>query len=405
MKQTLLAISCLLVTGSAAAISAGEYMARASDCVACHTAEGGQPMAGGKRFSTPVGDIYATNITPDKTSGIGNYSYADFEKAVRQGIAKDGHPLYPAMPYPSYAKMTDEDIHVLYDYFMNEVPASDTKNKDNEISLLLSARWPLHVWSWLFVKDPISANKTQNPTDKFPDEKSRDLLARGAYLVEGPGHCGACHTPRGVTMQEKGYDAASDVYLSGAAIDGWYAPSLRNISMLEDELKDLLRMGRSQHGAISGPMSDVVAQSTQYLTDKDMDAIAFYLLNFNHKNGTPVAADGAFVYAPNDGKTLYSMYCSTCHGDAGKGKDFTVPSLVNNTVVNAKDPSSLISVIYHGSQTPQTQGNISFNMPAYKKVMSDEEMTNVVNYVRGTWGNGAPQANQDDVAKVKNVEK
>ncbi|WP_310608451.1 cytochrome c [Buttiauxella brennerae] len=388
MKQILMAIGCLLYVGNAAAASEGEYMAKVSDCVACHTAEGGQPMAGGKKFPTPVGDIYATNITPDKTSGIGNYSYDDFEKAVRQGIAKDGHALYPAMPYPSYAKMTDKDIHALYDYFMHEVPASPAKNKESEIPWLLSARWPLHVWNWLFV-DEVQAAKPVTHGDK-----NDALLARGAYLVEGPGHCGACHTPRGVTMQEKAYDASSDIYLSGATIDGWYAPSLRNISMSQDELKDLLRMGRSQHNAISGPMSEVITQSTQYLTDNDMDAISFYLLSFNHKAAaaapaTPVAADGSLTYKPTDGKTLYSMYCSTCHGDDGKGKDFTVPTLVNNALVTAKDPSSLISVISQGAETPQTHGNISFKMPAYKNVMSKEEMNNVVNYVRGSWGNNA----------------
>jgi mono/diheme cytochrome c family protein len=386
MKQILMAIGCLLYVGNAAAASEGEYMAKVSDCVACHTAEGGQPMAGGKKFPTPVGDIYATNITPDKTLGIGNYSYDDFEKAVRQGIAKDGHALYPAMPYPSYAKMTDKDIHALYDYFMHEVPASAAKNKESDIPWLLSARWPLHVWNWLFV-DEVQAAKPVTHGDK-----NDALLARGAYLVEGPGHCGACHTPRGVTMQEKAYDASSDIYLSGATIDGWYAPSLRNISMSQDELKDLLRMGRSQHNAISGPMSEVITQSTQYLTDNDMDAISFYLLSFNHKAAaaapaTPVAADGSLTYKPTDGKTLYSMYCSTCHGDDGKGKDFTVPTLVNNALVTAKDPSSLISVISQGAETPQTHGNISFKMPAYKNVMSKEEMNNVVNYVRGSWGN------------------
>jgi len=399
MKQTLLAIGCLLVTGNAAATSAGEYMARASDCVACHTAEGGQPMAGGKKFSTPVGDIYATNITPDKTSGIGNYSYEDFEKAVRHGVAKDGHALYPAMPYPSYARMTEKDIHALYDYFMHEVPASPEKNKENDIPLLLSARWPLHVWNWLFVDEA----KPETPVIK--DDNHKDLLSRGAYLVEGPGHCGACHTPRGVTMQEKGYDASSDVYLSGATIDGWYAPSLRNISMSQDELKDLLRMGRSQHNAISGPMSEVVTQSTQYLTESDLNAISFYLLSFNRKATAPVSPDGSIVYKPTDGKTLYSMYCSTCHGDDGKGKDFTVPSLANNALITAKDPSSLISVIYHGAETPQTQGNISFKMPAYKEVMSENELTNVVNYVRGNWGNGAPQATTGDIKKASGAEK
>lgn len=390
MKQIVMAMGCLLFAGNAAAQSAGEYMAKVSDCAACHTAVGGQPMAGGKKFSTPVGDIYATNITPDKTSGIGNYTRQDFEKAVRQGIAKDGHPLYPAMPYPSYAKMTDKDIDDLYDYFMKEVPASDVKNPRNEIPWLLSARWPLHIWNWLFVDEAKAGEiktgevKTGEASAKKPDAT---LLARGAYLVEGPGHCGACHTPRGVTMQEKAYDGSNDLFLSGAMIDGWYAPSLRNLSMPPEELKDLLRMGRSQHGAISGPMSEVITQSTQYLTDGDLEAISSYLLSFNPKNVTPVSSDGAVSYSPTDGKTLYSMYCSTCHGDDGKGKDFTVPSLVNNSIITAKDPASLISIINQGAETPQTQGNISWKMPAYKDVMSKEEKDNLVNYVRGTWGN------------------
>lgn len=379
-----------MVAGNAAADSSpgnsspGKYMARASDCVACHTAEGGQPMAGGKKFSTPVGDIYATNITPDKTAGIGNYSYEDFEKAVRQGIAKDGHALYPAMPYPSYARMTDKDIHDLYDYFMNEVPPSAQQNKQNDIPWLLSARWPLHIWNWLYVDDTQSVNNANKP-----DEQHNALLSRGAYLVEGPGHCGACHTPRGVTMQEKGYDASSEAYLSGAMIDGWYAPSLKSISKSPEELKALLRTGKSQHDALSGPMSEVVTQSTQYMTDGDLEAISYYVLNFAHPSAGAVSANGAITYSPKDGKTLYSMYCSTCHGDDGKGKDFTVPKLVNNSIVTSKDPASLLSVINDGAQTPQTQGNISFKMPAYKQVMSEEEKNNVVNYVRGTWGQQA----------------
>ncbi|RPH30126.1 cytochrome c [Buttiauxella warmboldiae] len=384
MKQTLLAIGCWLIAGHAAAGSAGAYMARVADCVACHTVEGSQPMAGGKKFATPVGDIYATNITPDKSTGIGNYSYEDFERAVRRGIAKDGHALYPAMPYPSYSRMTDKDMHDLYDYFMTEVPAAKVPNQAHDIPWLLSARWPLHIWNWLYVEEA-------HPGKQAPEagDKSKALLARGAYLVEGPGHCGACHTPRGVSMQEKAYDGSSASYLSGAMIDGWLAPSLRNLSLSAGELKDLLRTGKSRHDALSGPMGEVVTQSTQYLSTADLDAISWYLLSFNHRSPTPVASDGVINYAPGDGKTLYSMYCSTCHGDDGKGKDFTVPSLVNNSVITAKDPASLISIIEHGAATPQTQGNISFKMPAYKAVMSKDEINNVVNYVRGHWGNNA----------------
>ena len=269
MRNVTFLIACLFSVGVSAAESNGEYIARISDCVACHTAEGGAAMAGGKKFPTPVGDIYSTNITPDKTHGIGNYSYDEFEKAVRQGIAKDGHPLYPAMPYPSYAKLSDEDVQALYTYFMHDVTSTAEPNKENAIPWLLSARWPLHIWNWLF---------TDVPESKKTDVNT-ELVNRGAYLVEGPGHCGSCHTPRGIAMQEKAYTSSDDEYLSGAMIDGWYAPSLRGTALSEQELTSLLLTGKSKHAAVSGSMAEVVSQSTQYLTDDDAAAIAQYLLS------------------------------------------------------------------------------------------------------------------------------
>ncbi|WPU21684.1 cytochrome c [Cedecea neteri] len=395
MKRILAAISILFSASGFAAVSQGEYVARASDCVACHTVDGGQAMAGGKKFSTPVGDIYSTNITPDKNHGIGSYSYEDFEKAVRRGIAKDGHALYPAMPYPSYAKMTDEDVKALYDYFMKEVTPAATANKENDIPLLLSARWPLRVWNGLFVDDVKSGGEV---VEAHGDNAEK--IKRGAYLVQGPGHCGACHTPRGMAMQEKGYDDSSPEFLSGAMIDGWYAPSLRGMNMSTQEVKDLLSKGRSQHHAIAGPMGEVVTQSTQYLTDADLEAIALYIANFKPQKNAATAVNAAVFSSPPDGKTLYMRYCSTCHSPDGKGTDFNVPSLVGNSAVMAKDPSSLIRVIADGAHTPQTQGNIPFMMPGYKGVLSDKEMTDVVNYVRGSWGNGAPAATEDEVKKI-----
>lgn len=395
MKRILAAISILFSASGYAAVSQGEYVARASDCVACHTVDDGQPMAGGKKFSTPVGDIYSTNITPDKTHGIGDYSYEDFEKAVRQGIAKDGHALYPAMPYPSYAKMTDEDVRALYDYFMKDVAPAATANKENDIPLLLSARWPLRVWNGLFVDDVKSGGVV---VEAHGDNAEK--IKRGAYLVQGPGHCGACHTPRGMAMQEKGYDDASPEFLSGAMIDGWYAPSLRGMNMSTQEVKDLLSKGRSQHHAIAGPMGEVVTQSTQYLTDADLEAIALYIANFKPQKPAATPVNAAVLSQPSDGKTLYMRYCSTCHSPDGKGTDFNVPSLVGNSAVMAKDPSSLIRVIADGAHTPQTQGTIPFMMPGYKGVLSDKEMTDVVNYVRGSWGNGAPAATAEEVKKI-----
>lgn len=398
MRNVTVLIACLFTASVNAANADGEYIARISDCVACHTAEGGAAMAGGKKFPTPVGDIYSTNITPDKAQGIGNYSYADFEKAVRQGIAKDGHPLYPAMPYPSYSKLSDEDVQALYRYFMHDVTPSAQPNKENDIPWLLSARWPLHIWNWLFTDAP-ATTATRASTDG-----NAALIQRGAYLVEGPGHCGSCHTPRGIAMHEKAYTNADAQYLSGAMIDGWYAPSLRGSGMSEQEIKSLLLTGKSKHTAVSGSMAEVVTQSTQYLTDEDATAIAQYLLSLNAAKAQPAGATTAsWSNSPESGKVIYNRYCSTCHGLEGKGTDDNVPSLTHNPLVMVDDPTPLFRVITDGAQTPTTRGNISFKMPAYGGLLSDSETRDVINYLRKSWGEGNGEVSQEDLAGVKKV--
>ena len=188
-------------------MSRGEYVAIAGNCAACHTIEGGAAYAGGLKMAVPMlGRIYTTNITPDPEHGIGSYTFEDFDAAMRDGIAKDGHYLYPAMPYPSYAKMTEEDMRALYDYFMNEVQPVAEPNRAAEIPGLLSFRWPLGVWNALFLDDEPYAGKTSED----------EAWNRGAYLVQGLGHCGACHSPRGMFMQESGYDDSSSEFLAGA---------------------------------------------------------------------------------------------------------------------------------------------------------------------------------------------
>lgn len=394
MRTATLIAGLLFSTATLAAHPEGEYIARVADCMACHTAQGGAANAGGKKFPIPLGDIYSTNITPDKTHGIGNYSYDDFEKAVRQGIAKDGHALYPAMPYPSYARMSDHDVRALYDYFMHDVPAAEVANLPTEIPWLLSARWPLRIWNALF---------TDSPERK--DVESDDPVARGAYLVQGPGHCGACHTPRGVAMHEKAYDDSDPAFLSGAMIDGWYAPSLRALNLPPEELKALLLTGRSKHAAISGSMSEVVEQSTQYLTDADASAITQYLLSLNRATAAPSPVPPVSASATNQaGKVLYLRYCSTCHGVAGEGTDDNMPKLSGNSLVQAPDPSPLVRIIADGAETPNTHGNVSFRMPAYGDMLSDDEIRDVTNYVRENWGNGASQVNSSDVSQVKKGE-
>ncbi|HDQ7434857.1 TPA: cytochrome c, partial [Pseudomonas aeruginosa] len=259
MKPTaflaLSALACGIAQAAAAPdpalVRQGEYLARAGDCVACHTARDGKPFAGGLPMETPIGAVYSTNITPDRKTGIGDYSFEDFDRAVRHGVARSGDTLYPAMPYPSYARVSEADMRALYAYFMHGVEPVEQPNKASDIPWPLSMRWPLAFWRWTFspeVKD-FQAAAGQDP-----------VLARGAYLVEGLGHCGACHTPRGLGMQEKAL-AASDgtAYLSGSApLENWIAKSLRGDhrtglgSWSEADLVSFLRTGRSERSAVFG---------------------------------------------------------------------------------------------------------------------------------------------------------
>ena len=250
-----------------------EYLARAADCVACHSIAGGKGFVGGLKMGTPLGAIYSTNITPDPDTGIGRYSLADFDLAVRHGIAKDGHRLYPAMPYPSYAKLTDADVVALYRFFMKQVPAVRQANVKSEIPALLSFRWPLAFWNFLFA-----------PSAGYIAKPDHDAAwNRGAYLVQGPGHCGACHTPRGIGIQEKSLDDSSPHYLAGAELDAWYAPSLRGDmrtglgTWSKEDIVELLTHGHNGVGSAFGSMTDVINNSTSYFTDGDIQAIAFYL--------------------------------------------------------------------------------------------------------------------------------
>ena len=283
MKAFVIATLALFASFSAVAeesdpqalIKQGEYLARAGDCVACHTAKGGKPFAGGLAMETPIGTIYSTNITPDK-NGIGSYSFEDFDKAVRHGVAQNGSTLYPAMPYPSYARVNEADMRALYAYFMKGVKPVEQANQEADIPWPLSMRWPLAIWRWLFAP----------AVEDFKPDAGKDVvLNRGAYLVEGLGHCGACHTPRALTMQEKALNASdSPAFLSGSApLEGWIAKNLRGDhkdglgSWSEDQLVQFLKTGRSDRSAVFGGMSDVIVHSMQYMSDEDLTAIARYL--------------------------------------------------------------------------------------------------------------------------------
>ena len=363
-----------LAANAAPAMSAGEYVAKLGDCAACHTSETSKPLAGGKGFPTPIGTVFATNITPDKTHGIGNYSLPEFIKVMREGVARDGHRLYPAMPYTAYAKMSDKDLEDLYHYLMKEVQPLAIANKESDIPWPLNMRWPLMGWNWVYHDD-----------SRFtPVAGKSEEWNRGAYLVQGAGHCGSCHTPRGLGMQEKALTEADPVYLSGAALDGWYAPDIRGSRYSKQALIDLLKTGRSQHEAVAGPMGEVITHSSQYFSDADLASIATYLTDLKDE---PVAEKGARAYASASGKADYAMYCSTCHGVNGQGNDHVIPSLVNNRTVLASDPSSLINVLLHGAETPVTHGHLGYHMPGYGWTMDDERLAELVNTLRASWGN------------------
>jgi mono/diheme cytochrome c family protein len=391
---------------SPAEIEQGRYLARAGDCIACHTAPGGQEFAGGLPIDTPIGRIFSTNISPDRHSGIGDYAYDDFDRALRKGVAKDGHRLYPAMPFPSYALVPDADVKALYAYFMAGVPAVDHPNRDSDIHWPLSIRWPLGLWSRVFAK-----------TEPFHPDASRDAeWNRGAYLVQSLGHCGSCHTPRGIGFHEKAMSQTEgDAYLAGARIDGWFAKSLRGEqasglgAWSEADIAQFLKTGRTARSAVFASMAEVVGHSTQYLTDADLGAIARYLKSLPPADGTPpvtMVQDGAFeALRAGDygrpGAAAYGEFCLSCHRADGAGVTKIFPALAGNSVVGSADATSLIRITLAGGRMPVTAGEPHpFAMPGLN-ALTDQEAAEVLSFVRNSWGNHAPIVAAKDVASVR----
>lgn len=386
-------------------VKRGEYLAKAGDCVACHTAAGGKPFAGGLAMATPIGTVYSSNITPDKQNGIGNYTEEDFDRAVRHGIRQDGATLYPAMPYPSYAKVKPADVKALYAYFMNGVKAEPTPNKGVDIVWPLSMRWPLSIWRKVFAPNVVA---------DVADDNSP--LKRGQYLVEGLGHCGACHTPRGVGMQEKALTDDSTQFLSGGVIDGFLANNLRSDardglgSWSEGDIVAFLKTGRNSHSAAFGGMADVVANSTQHMTDEDLTAIAKYLKSLKPvKDGVaPLAYDDKTHQALRKGSDQspgamgFLNNCAACHRSSGKGWTETFPQLAQSATVNADNPVSLIKIVLEGAEMPWThKGPTQFAMPAFHDRLTDQEVAEIVTFIRSSWGNNAGAVSASDVAKVR----
>lgn len=395
-------------------IARGEYVARAADCAACHSVPGEAPFAGGMAFHLPTGTLYAPNITPDRQTGIGQYSEAEFSRALRRGIRRDGTTLYPAMPYPSYARLTDEDVHVLYVYFMQGVKPVVHVVAQDGMSWPMSMRWPLSIWRMLYAPDPKAVRQDMDRRT-FADP----LVARGSYLVEGPGHCGACHTPRALTMQEKALTAEDGpLYLSGGdAVDGWRPVSLRGENRTglgrwnEQYIVRFLATGRMPLGAAFGGMTDAIGHGTQHMTDEDRLAIARYLKTLSP--AAPALARG-WTYDPAvtdalhagdvsaRGARAYVDSCAACHRTDGHGYPTTFPPLAGNPVVMDPKPDSLIRIVLEGNTLRATrQAPSAFVMPGFAARMDDSTVADTVTFIRAAWGNDAPAVTVTDVARIR----
>lgn len=368
---------------SSEAIERGRLVAAAGDCMVCHTAEGGQKNAGGRAMDTPFGIIYTTNITSDPETGIGNWSYAAFERAMRQGISRDGRHLYPAFPYTSFAKLSDGDMQALYAYLMSEPPVK-SETPQTRLAFPYNVRPMMAYWNLLFHK---------NQPYVYDDTQSQ-LWNRGAYLVQGPGHCMACHSPRNALGAEKN---GPGNYLAGGVVDGWVAPALDGsapsaVPWTAQDIYDYLRSGHSaRHGVAAGPMAPVV-ESLQALPDRDIQAMAVYLDSLK----SPAAEPAPSAVAGNEpralsvvGKNLYEGACAACH-DANSGMPlFGVrPSLMLNGNVTADAPDNLIRIVLEGIEQPADSA-LGY-MPGFADTFNDGQLIELIAYLRGHYAPERP---------------
>jgi mono/diheme cytochrome c family protein len=393
-------------------LARGAYLSKAADCAGCHTARiGGAPFAGGFSMSSPFGVIISTNITPDPEHGIGRYSYDDFARVLRVGVAPGNKHLYPAMPYTAFAKLTDDDIHALYGYMMNGVAAVAVTPPPTRVPFPFNQRWLLGAWQALFV-----------PKGVYQPIDGKDRLwNRGAYLVQSLGHCGSCHTPRGYAYQEKGYDESSAHFLTGEVNDDWFAPSLRNspgsgIGRIgEQDLVSFMKTGHGAGVAAYGTMVDTIQTSLQYLSAEDLQAIARYLKALPaqedpasyHPDEAAVAertaAEGnRTLDVESGGAAVYKGFCLQCHQSDGRGIPKLYPALAGNPSVLTKDSTSLVRLVLQGGSTPETQtGPPPQSMPAFGATLSDLQIAQVLTYLRDAWGNDADPVSANDVAGIR----
>jgi mono/diheme cytochrome c family protein len=369
----------------------GRYLVQAGDCAACHTADNGKPFAGDRPVPTPFGNIYSSNLTPDKETGIGRWSNDDFYRAMHEGIDEEGDHLYPAFPYPWYTKLSRNDVLAIK-AFLDTLPPVKQAVRDPELPWPMSWRGSLGVWNAMFFHEGQFA----------PAPKRSTEWNRGAYLVEGLGHCSACHSPKNLLGGVKRDDA-----FEGGLGEGWFATSLRPTrreglgDWSVDEIVSYLKTGANDRARAMGPMAEVVENSTRHLSQADLHAMAVYL------KGLP--ADGARAQSASDdrdvlarGRLVYLDQCAGCHMENGEGIANVFPPIRGNTGVHASDPTSLARLVLEGAASAKTpQHREGFAMPGFAGKLTDAEVADVLTYVRASFGNQAAPVAASKVADVR----
>ena len=376
-------------------LARGAYLARAGNCMGCHTARGGARFAGGRPIATPFGTVYTSNTTPDTTTGIGTWSQPAFWRALHNGRSSSGRLLYPAFPYTSYTQVTREDSDALFAY-LGSLPAVAQRNQAHALRFPYQSQAALAVWRALYFSPGV-----------YRADASRSAeWNRGAYLVQGLGHCSACHSARnlmGATEQGPG--------LAGGLIpmQNWYAPSLASTHQAgvadwdREHIVSLLKTGVSPRASVNGPMAEVVLRSTQFLSHEDLSAMAQYLKELPKATADEMPAlTGSAPAAAAQGAKLYEHHCAQCHGDAGEGVAKAYPALAGNRAVTMDNTVNLVQMVLNGGYAPATEGNPRpFGMPPFVLVLDNTEVAALLTHIRSAWGNQASAVLPLDVNRIR----
>ncbi|CAD7036532.1 alcohol dehydrogenase [Pseudorhizobium endolithicum] len=376
---------------SFAQVERGRYAVATGNCQGCHTIPGEAPFSGGRGLETPFGTIYTPNITFEAETGLGEWSKDDFWQAMHNGVGRDGSHLYPAFPYPHFTKMPRAEVDAIYDYLAT-IPRVRREKPENDLPFPLNQRMALLGWKWMFFEP---GEYQENP-DKSPEWN------RGAYLVEGPGHCAGCHTPKNLAGADK-----KDQNLQGGVLENWSAPSIRAgrngalADWSEDDIVEFLRAGRNRHTAAFSTMAEVIELSTQHMTDRDLRAIAIYLKD-REGDGERKEADAPDEVVVTAGEAIYFDNCSACHTSDGSGIPRFFAPLAGSGKVNNEDATTVIRVILEGARSVPTKTHPSpLSMPAFDWKLTDEQIAAVVSYIRSSWGNQAGAVTADQVADLR----